>query len=113
MWLLSGKEFKGLKLVDFLTSWEGCLSGVHRISRSSVPWEPPHQDVMKFNVDGVSRGKLGPVGIGGVLRNHSCLTLLVFIESGMRDSNETKLFSIRRTLTIRSMDSLRAWVTGN
>lgn len=26
-------------------------------------------EVIKFNVDGASRGKWGPVGVGGVLRN--------------------------------------------
>lgn len=52
-------------------------------------------------MDGVSRGKPGPLGIGGVLRNHSGVTTLVFTESvGIRDSNEAELLSIKRVLTL-------------
>ena len=32
-------------------------------------WAPPIEGVLKFNVDGAARGKPGPSGIGGVLRN--------------------------------------------
>ena len=38
-------------------------------------WIPPLADSLKFNVDGSSRGKPGPSGIGGVLRD-SCGKIL-------------------------------------
>lgn len=34
-----------------------------------VYWIRPYEGELKFNVDGATRGKLGPVGIVGVLRN--------------------------------------------
>lgn len=46
-------------------------------------------------------GKLGPAGIGGVLRNHVGHSTLVFPKSvEIRDSDEAELFSIRRALSI-------------
>lgn len=82
MWLLSDKEFKGLKPLDFLTSWEGCMSAVARRARPSITWESPYWEVMKFNVDGTSRRKPGPSGIGGVLKNYIGITTLVSIVNG-------------------------------
>lgn len=35
-------------------------------------------DYLKSNVDGAACGKLGPVGIGGVLRNHNGEVLYMF-----------------------------------
>lgn len=37
--------------------------------RRVVPWAPPSQGILKFNVNGAARGKLGPTGIGRVLRD--------------------------------------------
>lgn len=33
-------------------------------------WNPPDDQTLKWNVDGSSKGKPGPAGIGGVLRDH-------------------------------------------
>jgi len=33
-------------------------------------WNPPDDQTLKWNVDGYSKGKPGPAGIGGVLRDH-------------------------------------------
>lgn len=56
---------------------------------------------MKFNVDGASRGKLGPTGIGGVLEYHNGISSLVFTQSvEIRDSNEAAVLSMRKVLTI-------------
>lgn len=79
MWLLAGKDFKGLKPMDFLKSWEGCMSAVIRHPKEIVTWTAPH-DIMKFNVDGSARGKPGPLGLGVVLRDHSGEISLVFTE---------------------------------
>ena len=41
------------------------MCGPPKVRRSTL-WSPPPLGVLKFNVDGAARGKLGPVGIGGV-----------------------------------------------
>lgn len=38
----------------------------------------PNLGVLKFNIGGASRGKLGPMNIGGVLRNYKGDVLLCF-----------------------------------
>lgn len=35
--------------------------------REAIIWNPPPKDILNWNVDWPSRGKPGPVGIGGVL----------------------------------------------
>lgn len=79
-WLLSNKEFKGLKACDLLRSWEGFMGGLQRRYKKLVDWSPPQSGEMKFNVDGASRGKPGPAGIGGVPRDDQGTTSLVFFE---------------------------------
>lgn len=71
MWLLLDIKFRGLKPTDLLLSWKGRMSSNGRKVRYVDIWAPPGHDVMKFNVDGVARGKPGPTGIGGVLRSHA------------------------------------------
>lgn len=77
------------------------MSGVFWRHKKLIDWSPPQSGEMKFNVDGASRGKPGPIGIGGVLRDHLSHFSWVFSESvGIRDSNKAKLLSIRRALNI-------------
>lgn len=38
-------------------------------------WNTPTAGWLKFNLDGATRGKLGPTGIGGILRNKGELVL--------------------------------------
>ena len=49
-------------------------------------WSPPFDDILKFNIDGTSRGKPGSAGIGGVLRdsNGKVLCLFSFYMGGFR-----------------------------
>lgn len=64
-------------------------------------WSPPPCGVLKFNMDGAARGKPGPAGIGGVLRNHLGSISVVFSEFvGSLESNEAEVLSIRRALTL-------------
>lgn len=66
--------------------------------------KPNEQNVIKFNVDGASRGKPEPAGLGGVLRNHEGTTSIDFNESvGTTDSNEVEILNIRRILNIWNM----------
>ncbi|TYG78873.1 hypothetical protein ES288_D02G096000v1 [Gossypium darwinii] len=46
-----------------------CSKGVG--PRLGIVWHAPPCGVIKFNVNGVACGKSGPVGCGGVLRDHS------------------------------------------
>ena len=46
--------------------------------RKSILWSPPPIGWLKFNVDGATRGKPGPTGIGGVLRNCNGDVLFMF-----------------------------------
>ncbi|XVF82575.1 hypothetical protein PTKIN_Ptkin16aG0060800 [Pterospermum kingtungense] len=56
---------------------------------------------VKFNVDGLSMGKLGLIGIGGVLRDHSGDELARFFKSiGVEDSNFAELMAIREAMVI-------------
>lgn len=41
-------------------------------------WSPPPCGVLKFNVDGALKGKLGPVGIREVLGNYKGEVLFTF-----------------------------------
>lgn len=73
------KDFKGCKVMDFFTSWEGCMSSEHIRTIISA------------------RGKMGLAAIGGVL----CDSTIVFSKSvGLRDANEAELLVIRRALTL-------------
>lgn len=98
-WLLVNKEFENISMSDLYRSWVGCIARRPRKESIREVWCPPSMGVFKFNVDGEVRGKLGPTGIGGVLRNSERAILLFFIESiGVKDSNEAELVGIRRTL---------------
>ncbi|XVF70923.1 hypothetical protein PTKIN_Ptkin11bG0201000 [Pterospermum kingtungense] len=56
---------------------------------------------VKFNVDGSSRGKLGPAGIGGILIDHMRQVLIRFSKAiGIEDSNAAEYLAIRKALLI-------------
>ena len=64
---------------------------------------PPLAGVLKFIVDGASRGKPGPASIGGVLLNFKGEVLISFSKPiGIKDSNEAEVFAILKTLRIYS-----------
>ena len=88
-WALVRKEFSNFNLNDILFSWEACMGSGSTTVRRTVSWSPPPHGVLKFNVDGATRGKPGPMGIGGVLRNNSGVVLFMFSKRvGVCDSNE-------------------------
>lgn len=61
----------------------------------------PQPDTHKFNIDRTTREKPSPTGIGGVPNDCNSKTFIVFSKSiGQRDSNEAKLISIRKALSI-------------
>lgn len=70
--------------------------------RIRVSWSS-RSGVLKLNVDGAAKGKLGLIGIGGMLLNSKGGVLLMFSKSvGVRESNEAEVSSILETLQVFS-----------
>eukprot|EP00268_Persea_americana_P062605 TRINITY_DN8040_c1_g2_i6.p1 TRINITY_DN8040_c1_g2~~TRINITY_DN8040_c1_g2_i6.p1 ORF type:complete len:254 (+),score=31.35 TRINITY_DN8040_c1_g2_i6:132-893(+) len=69
-WASIKKELEHLTLDNILSNWEACLGSGCVKKKHLVTWSPPSPNVLKFNVDGAARGKPGPAGIGGILRNY-------------------------------------------
>lgn len=66
-------------------------------------WSPPLPGVLKFIVNGVVRGKLGPAGIGGFLQNSRGDELVVsskFLH--LKDSNDVEVLAILGAVQIFS-----------
>ena len=66
---------------DILVNWKAYMeSGPIKLKRF-VLWSPPLLGVLKFNIDGAARGKLGPAGIRGVFCNKEgdFITIWVFV----------------------------------
>ncbi|XVF82519.1 hypothetical protein PTKIN_Ptkin16aG0055800 [Pterospermum kingtungense] len=69
----------------------------------SALWATPSQGCMKFIVDGAAKGKPGPAGIGGVLRDDKGMVKLVFSKPvGVMDSNLAELLAAREAFIIYS-----------
>ncbi|GMJ01097.1 hypothetical protein like AT4G29090 [Hibiscus trionum] len=69
--------------------------------RRGVFWQPPVMGVLKFNIDGVARGKPGPAGFGGVMRDGECRILGLFSGPlGVMDSNVAEIRAIAFSLSL-------------
>ena len=69
----------------------------------STPWYPHLEGILKFNVDGSSRGKPVQAEIRGVLRNSEGEVLLMFSKNiGVCDSNEAEVLAILKGLKLFS-----------
>ncbi|XWS48374.1 hypothetical protein CRYUN_Cryun13aG0071000 [Craigia yunnanensis] len=69
--------------------------------KKGLLWNVTPSDSLKFNIDGSSRGKLGPVGIGGVLRDNTAAIKLVFSKAiGVANSNVAELLAVREALSV-------------
>lgn len=77
-WALLKKEFVNLSLDHIIHNWEACMSCGPCKLRKRVSWCPPPDGILKFNVDGVTRGKPKLAGIGGVLYNSEGKVLFMF-----------------------------------
>ena len=72
-----------------------------KVVKKGLVWEPPISDSLKFNVGRSSKGKPGPAGIGGVLRDSKAATKLVFSKAiGLADSNVAELLAVREALSL-------------
>lgn len=63
-WASSREEFGSLRVDGMLHHWEASLHCVFWKNNISVSWSPPFSK-LKFNDDGVTKGKLGPAGREG------------------------------------------------
>lgn len=59
------REFYSLKFEDVLHNWDASFKWGPYVSRRIMTRVPPIEGILKFNVDGATRGKLGPASIGG------------------------------------------------
>ncbi|KAL4304248.1 hypothetical protein GQ457_10G006570 [Hibiscus cannabinus] len=90
LWFKASKVISRVKalfvdiIFDKATWWQcplDCSFPVHgKVCRVGVAWIPPMPGALKFNVDGVARGKLSPAGCGGVLRDSEGRVLACFSE---------------------------------
>ncbi|KAK3206963.1 hypothetical protein Dsin_021009 [Dipteronia sinensis] len=78
-----------------------CVDKKKRKNHYKEEWFPPSVNGLKFNVDGSSRGKPGPAGIGGVLRNANGRILCLFsAHMGLEEYNTTEILAIHRALEL-------------
>lgn len=105
----SFKEFDTSKVYDVLHKWEASLyCGVKKVKKV-VHWVPPNVGVLKFNVDGVAKGKPGPAGISGVLRDSGGLVLVMFSKHvGTMESNEAEVLAILEAVRIFASSSFNS-----
>jgi hypothetical protein len=75
--------------------------------RTGVMWSPPMANSFKWNVDGSSLGKPGPLGIGGVLRNYNGILLVIFsLPVGILDSNVAELRAVVKVIELSASNCL-------
>ncbi|KAK2639592.1 hypothetical protein Ddye_027387 [Dipteronia dyeriana] len=73
-----------------------------KVNRKRIEdWNPPTRDKLKFNVDGSMKGKLGPAGIGGVLRDANGKVMCLFFNfMGVTDSNSAELWASKKVVQL-------------
>ncbi|WRX10497.1 Ribonuclease H domain - like 7 [Theobroma cacao] len=62
----------------------------------SSTWTPPPYSTLKLNIDGAAKGKPGPAGIGGVLRDHQDHSKVPWRMKLISNAIETLCKSIRK-----------------
>lgn len=91
-------------MTDIISNWEACSSCGRRKIRREIAWITPPVGVMKFNVLGASRGKPGPAGLLGVLRNCKDDILFLFSKNvGINESNEVEVLARLEALWLFSL----------
>ncbi|KAK9000988.1 hypothetical protein V6N11_082782 [Hibiscus sabdariffa] len=91
-----------MSIEDFMRNPE-CW-GVARVEKricKKDEWEAPPAGIAKFNTNGAVKGRFGPTGVGGVLRDHSGNVLLKFSNSiGIADPASAELLAIKKALSL-------------
>lgn len=81
-----------------MTIHDGCL----KVTKVFVG-APPKVGELKFNVDRAARGKPGPAGRGGVLRNYKGVVVALFSKHVViMESNEAEVVTTLEVLQIFS-----------
>ncbi|PWA68757.1 hypothetical protein CTI12_AA301610 [Artemisia annua] len=97
-WVKAFSRASPYSLLDFhvnLFSITTCGSTMEKNDHNQQ-WRPPDVGSLKFNVDGAARGKPGPAGIGGLLRNNCGAVVAMFsIPIGVLDSNVAEVMAIK------------------
>ena len=96
MWIKAVKESDDFsEALWWNNPGEGGTAKSSKGLRTITDWKPPLAGALKFNVDGFARGKPGPAGCGGVLRDADGKVLALFscpVESC--DANVAELWGI-------------------
>ena len=92
-----GKKSKLPVSLLMLNLKDNCVTLVPLNKKVRGSWSPPVGANLKFNVDESARGKPGPTGIGGVLRNSEGSILCQFsIAIGIQDLITTEILAIQK-----------------
>lgn len=93
-WVTIRKEFVGFDLDSIMLNWKASTMCKSFKVKRPVRWSHPPNRVLKFNVDGVTRGP-GMAGIGSVLQNWREKLIYMFSKNvGIKDSNEAEVLAI-------------------
>ncbi|KAK3226182.1 hypothetical protein Dsin_006044 [Dipteronia sinensis] len=84
--------------VTLLNIKEYCIKPTNaKQTKKEVDWVPHSLDGLKFNVDGSARGKPGPTGMCGVLRDANGKILCIFsLNINTQDSNKAEVLAIHK-----------------
>lgn len=101
------ESFQNLK-PDNIHHWQAILVSRPCKAKIVVFWSSPPDDFIKFNVDGVTRGKPCPTGVDGVLWNSKGKMLFMFSKNvGMimkhKSQLSQKIFEFARLHFTRSL----------
>lgn len=82
IWVLTIKEFNNFKLNEIILNWEACITcGVSKW-RKLISWTLPPSGFLKFNINGVVRGKQGPVSVERALCSCNGEVMFMFSRRG-------------------------------
>lgn len=98
-WVKGHREDFSYSLGQFVAGFEFVRLQTQATSRVAVDWQAPPSGVLKFNVDGASKGNPGESGIGGVLRDSSGQILGYFsMSTGFMWAYEAEVHAILHAL---------------
>ncbi|KAK2651993.1 hypothetical protein Ddye_011849 [Dipteronia dyeriana] len=80
---------------------ELCVDYKVSVKPKIADWIPPKTNFLKFNVDGSTKGKPRPAGIGGVLRASNGKIICLFsLYVGIMDSNAVDIWAIGKVVEL-------------
>lgn len=107
LWICNWWKDCPFSAYDFAQFYEEIRVNHHNPYVRSVEWIAPEFGILKFNVDGSSRGNPGISGAGGVVRNHNGEFVGVFSEAlGNRWTYEAEVIAILKALQFSKQHSL-------